>query len=153
MHHAISYTDLPTHLLLPAEIQNAIDRDQKAMEVQLGDKSNASFENAKAIYEQGGNSKTFAVLTIPGGLTVSVGKGDEVFGTNEAGLPIQGKVYEAASSSETTLKVQYLTGDSQASYSDCQVGGLVETNTVGCKYNTILRRHNRCVDRNSISHR
>jgi len=114
------------------EDHNAIDRDQKAMEVQLGDKSNASFENAKAIYEQGGNSKTFAVLTIPGGLTVSVGKGDEVFGTNEAGLPIQGKVYEAASSSETTLKVQYLTGDSQASYSDCQVGGLVETNTVGC---------------------
>ena len=113
--------------------QNAIDRDQKAMEDQLNLLTQAGFDKGKKIYEQGGNSKSFAVLTLSVALGVDAKNGTVVTGASTNGTVVSGKVYEDYVASSKILKVQYPTSDDQKTYSQCQVGGLVTTNTVGCE--------------------
>jgi hypothetical protein len=102
------------------------------METQLGTESDAAFDLAKAIYEQGGNSKSYAEITVPA-LTTKVNKGDALSGVTSAGLPVTGTAYDEADVGATLLQFQYDTTSDQASYVNCQVGGLVEKNLVGCK--------------------
>jgi hypothetical protein len=103
------------------------------MEDQLAEETVDAFGRAYRIYEQGGNSKSYAVLTTSA-LPLEASEGDVVSGMDTTGLQIEGMVYEKAAAGATLLKVQYKTSESQADYSRCQVGGLVEPNTVGCKY-------------------
>ena len=108
---------------------NAIDLDQQAMEVELAEPAN--FELATRIYEQGGNSKSYAEFTLPA-LVYDIPKGAEISGTSARGWTVLGKAYKDASRGDTVLKVQYITSDVQRTYVMCRVGGLVETTEVGC---------------------
>mmetsp|Transcript_17593 Transcript_17593/g.31030 ORF Transcript_17593/g.31030 Transcript_17593/m.31030 type:complete len:551 (-) Transcript_17593:84-1736(-) len=110
----------------------AIDLDQKAMEAQISLKTPESFENARRIYNEGGNSKSYAMLTLTVPLKTAIKKGDLIVGKNQEGNEVAGKAYANYDMSTSTIKVQYMTTDLQDSYVQCQVGALVETNTKGC---------------------
>jgi len=110
----------------------AIDLDQKAIEDQLLLKTPEAFANAKKIYNNGGNSKSYAIVTVEAGLSDNVSKGDQILGKNAEGGEVSGKAYAAASAGDKTIMVQYTTSDKQASYVECQVGSLMEPNMKGC---------------------
>jgi hypothetical protein len=116
---------------------NAIDLDQAAMEAELARKTAAGFTSAKAIYEQGGNSKSYATFTVPGtdtagSQTPAFTTSHEVTGTSSMG-PAYGTVKSAAAAGATSLKVTYRTTTVQASYNGhCQVGALTSPTTKGC---------------------
>jgi hypothetical protein len=111
---------------------NAIDLDQDALATQLSLKTAAGFTAAKAIYTQGGNSKSYAEFTVPA-LTVAFTAGEAVIGRSATGSTVYGSVKSAAAVGDTTLQVTYDTTLVQATYNGlCQVGGLVTTTTKGC---------------------
>mmetsp|Transcript_21404 Transcript_21404/g.33590 ORF Transcript_21404/g.33590 Transcript_21404/m.33590 type:complete len:541 (+) Transcript_21404:54-1676(+) len=112
----------------------AIDRDQRALEIELARKTNESWQNAQQIYLQGGNSKSYALITLSEPLRSDVPKGTKVFGTNAAGNEVAGKMYSTTTSGSVTVKIQYATTDLQDSYVQCQVGALVgdDVNLSGC---------------------
>jgi hypothetical protein len=98
---------------------NAIDLDQKALEEFLA-ATTTMYAEAKDVYEQGGNSKTYAEFTVPA-LTKKLNKGDEIQGQ---GSGIKGKMYSDAAQGATTIKVAYPTSDKQATYVGCKGGAL-----------------------------
>lgn len=103
------------------------------MEVQLAELTSSGFANAKRIYQEGGHSKTYAVLNLGSALTSAVSKGEEVTGgVDTTGQPVVGKAFADTSVGSNTLQVQYSTSTVQATWSDCIVGGLQETITDGC---------------------
>ena len=112
----------------------AIDRDQRAIETQLARKTNEAWDNAQQIYSNGGNSKSYALITLTEPLRSDVAKGTTVTGTNDAGNEVAGKMYSATSSGAVNVKVQYATSDIQDSYVECQVGALIgeDINLSGC---------------------
>eukprot|EP00985_Skeletonema_marinoi_P027441 scaffold22504_cov125-Skeletonema_marinoi.AAC.1 len=112
----------------------AIDRDQRAIEVELARKTNESWENAQQIYLQGGNSKSYALITLSEPLRSNVVKGTSVTGKNDAGNEVAGKMYSTTEAGAVNVKVQYATTDVQDSYVQCQVGALVgeDINLSGC---------------------
>lgn len=110
----------------------AIDLDQAAIESQLLLKTPESFENARRIYNEGGNSKSYAEVTLTTPLGTSISQGDSIMGKNTDGNEVSGKAYEDYVEGTVKIKVQYTTSDLQSSYMECQVGGLVETNLKGC---------------------
>jgi hypothetical protein len=110
----------------------AIDRDQAAIEVELAKKTNQSFEAARQIYNQGGNSKSYATVTLSSPLSSQVPRFDTISGKNEDGLEVIGKALFSFQPGDSEVRIQYATTDVQASYVDCQVGGLADTNTKGC---------------------
>ena len=111
-----------------------MDLDQKAMENQLDTFNSAGFLNALNIYSSGGHSKSYAVLQLSAALTQDVPAETPITGTSEDSSVITGEAYEDAKTGATTLKFRYSVSSSQASYTECHVGGLTETKTVGCKY-------------------
>jgi hypothetical protein len=121
-----------TSLIFAQYVQNAMDLDQQAMQVQLGFKTTASFQNAKKIYQEGGNSMTFAVLTLSAPLASPITKGTVITGQNAASQTVTGTALEDALATATTLKMLYDVGLTQATHSTCKVGGLVTTMTTGC---------------------
>merc|ERR1719203_760339 len=110
----------------------AIDLDQAAIEKELAVATDDSFSNARQIYNNGGNSKSYAALTLTEGLTSDIKKNQAIIGKNADGNEISGKAYQDYDSGAQNLKVLYETTDIQASYVQCQVGALKETNTQGC---------------------
>eukprot|EP00581_Thalassiosira_minuscula_P007471 CAMPEP_0183710558 /NCGR_PEP_ID=MMETSP0737-20130205/6262_1 /TAXON_ID=385413 /ORGANISM="Thalassiosira miniscula, Strain CCMP1093" /LENGTH=547 /DNA_ID=CAMNT_0025938857 /DNA_START=120 /DNA_END=1763 /DNA_ORIENTATION=+ len=110
----------------------AIDLDQKVIEEQLNLKTPESFENARKIYNHGGYSKSYASITLDTGLEGAIEKGDQILGKSADGTEVSGKAYTDYPKGSETIKVQYSTTDLQASYVECQVGALLETNTKGC---------------------
>lgn len=117
-------------------LQNAIDLDQLAMEAQLsGGDTDAFFTAAKKIYEEGGNSKSYAVLKLTNVPMVRPREGDEVIGKNSAGVETKGKVLKDLPINLTSLQVQYQISEIQESWSSCRVGGLPTDDTwlSGCK--------------------
>eukprot|EP00984_Skeletonema_dohrnii_P025033 scaffold14176_cov72-Skeletonema_dohrnii-CCMP3373.AAC.1 len=76
----------------------AIDRDQRAIEVELARKTNESWENAKQIYLQGGNSKSYALIILSEPLRSNVVKGTTITGKNADGNEVAGKMYDTTSS-------------------------------------------------------
>ena len=109
------------------------------METQIAKKTQSAFDLAKKIYEEGGHSKSYAILTLDTPPTSTITKRTEFIGQNAAGQDVRAKVY--AETTDGTLKLQYLTTSVQASYVDCQVGALAatgEANTNGCKYTFVV---------------
>lgn len=114
---------------------NAIDLDQAALETELGRGTDSGFAAAKRIYEEGGNSKSYATLTFTGAKPSSLTDKQEWTGEDAAGNDVIGKVYKASSTTDNQIKLQYKTTDVQDTWVGCRVGGLVDTYTAGC-FNT-----------------
>lgn len=114
----------------------AIDLDQAAIETQLALATDESFAAAKAIYQEGGYSKSYAQVKLTAPLTSNVSKGTAITGKNDDGTTINGKAYEDLTAGQSEIKIQYFTGDLLATYVDCQVGALVDPNTNGCFTNS-----------------
>lgn len=100
------------------------------MEVQNGLFTSTGFSNGRKVYTSGGNSESFAVLTLTGSLTAAIPVGTVVAGLNSAGGAVTGVTYEDALSGTSTLKFRYNVGPDIL---PCAVGGLTVTNTTGCK--------------------
>jgi len=111
---------------------NAIDLDQLEIEDQLAIGSEVSFEKARRVYEDGGHSKSVAVVKLASPLTRGLGKSTLVTAKNEGGTTIYGKLLDNYPNGVSTIEVQYRTTDSQKAYVGCQVGGLSKPNLVGC---------------------
>ena len=110
---------------------NALDLDQKALEVELYN-TPADFPNAGRIYREGGHSKSYSQFTVSA-LPAAISKGTAISGTTDDGTVVLGKAYSSASAGDTVLKVQYLVSDDQATWVLCRVGGLTEASyTDGC---------------------
>ena len=133
-HHMLIYILLHSTLFFQVTDHCAIDRDQGAIEVELARKTNESWQNAQQIYLQGGNSKSYALITLSEPLRSDVPKGTTVTGKNAAGNEVSGKMYDTTASGAVNVKIQYATTDVQDSYVQCQVGALVgeDINLSGC---------------------
>jgi hypothetical protein len=105
---------------------NAIDLDQAAIEIALGE-ATIDYDLVKNIYENGGNSKTYAEFTVPA-VPTALSKSDPVVGLTSG---VQGKMYSSypVSTTATTIRVAYLTSDVQATYVKCKVGALQDAPT------------------------
>ena len=96
-------------------------------QLELGD-----FDHAFSIYTTGGNSKSYAQLTVPV-MGFALNKGAIVTGVGLNGTVVTGRVKEAASVGATTLLVTYHREARRASHaSGCFVGGLAIPTTAGC---------------------
>ena len=104
------------------------------MEGQLDTFNAAGFMVAQQIYSSGGHSKSFAELTLASPLSDAIPSGTIITGTDAEGRTVTGEAHEDAAAASTTLKFRYAVSSSQATYSNCHVGGLIETNTDGCMY-------------------
>ena len=115
-------------------MQNAIDLDQAAIEVQLGLKTTAGFAAAKKIYEEGAYSKSYASVMLTMALPAEVTKGTLIDGVAADGSHVEGKALATTAMGSMTIDIQYITNNNQAIYVDCQVGGLPAglANTNGC---------------------
>lgn len=90
--------------------------------------------SARAIYERGAHSRSYAVLSITSG-DPTESDGTLFSGVDAAGVEVTGMVYESAKTPVGELWLQYSTSDRQDSYVRCQVGSLAITggaNTDGC---------------------
>lgn len=107
-------------------IQNAIDQDQAAIEEQLARRSGSGYSNAQAVYEEGGFSKSYAVLGLTNALTVNITDGTKVTGVTagDSGDDVTGTIYGDHSAGDQELKVVYDTSNVQERYVRCQVGAL-----------------------------
>lgn len=117
---------------------NALDLDQKVIEEQVGMKTQTGFDLAKAVYEKGGHSKSYAKLTLDDAAAdVSLPDGTVFEGKDTMDLDVNGKVYKSSTFGAGQLWLQYSTTDVQSKYVGCRVGGgsLVSTGdavTDGC---------------------
>jgi len=98
-----------------------VDLDQKALEDAVGEDTEEGMAKAKRIYEEGGHSKSHAVLTLSTGLTMAVNKSDGISdGTTMA------KSYSGYAVGDTEIKALY------KELGACNVGGLDMTKLDGC---------------------
>jgi len=114
---------------------NAIDLDQAALEVQIAKKTQSAFDIAKAIYEQGAHSKSYAILTFDNTVSDSFTDGTEFVGTSATNQDVRAKVYKSSGAAPGTIQLQYLTTSVQETYVECQVGALSlsgDANIKGC---------------------
>jgi len=114
---------------------NAIDLDQAAMERQLAMGTDQSYAVAKAIYQEGGHSKSYASITLTAPLSSGVSKSAPMVGFTDSGTEVRGKAYSAYDAGATEVRFQYAVSDVQESYVNCQVGALSmagEENIEGC---------------------
>mmetsp|Transcript_12624 Transcript_12624/g.27266 ORF Transcript_12624/g.27266 Transcript_12624/m.27266 type:complete len:523 (-) Transcript_12624:90-1658(-) len=110
----------------------ALDLDQAAMQAQLSLMTPDSFQQAQQIYNKGGHSKSYALITLTVGLASDIKKGEQILGKNAAGTQVNGKAAADYESGLQQIKVYYATTDVQESYMTCRVGALVDTMTDGC---------------------
>lgn len=110
----------------------AIDLDQAAMGAELARETSDSFDAARAIYNNGGSSKPYAVVTLEQPLALRMSKGTPVVGMNSAGGEVLGRLYNDAIDGDSSIRIQYDTSDVQESYVGCRVGSLVEQDLGGC---------------------
>jgi len=116
---------------------NAIDLDQKFMEIELAKGTTTGNANARAIYEDGGNSKSFAEITLASNLSSPLTKGTSVEGIGLDGGQVRGKLLKNAASGQDIVKIQYDTSSNQDTWVRCRVGALVDgIETDGCLKNT-----------------
>jgi len=115
---------------------NALDRDQLHMQAALseGGGTTSGFDKARLIYEQGGNSKSYAEIKLTGGLSDAIEKGDEIIGTGINGDEVRGTAYTNYAKDSRTIKVVYKISDMQEKWVMCRVGALQEEGRVtsGC---------------------
>jgi len=105
---------------------NALDLDQKFMELELAKKTDTGLINAKAIYEKGGNSKSYAELELTELITVEIAEDLPVEGIAIDDNVVTGTVYKTAGTNQKIVKVQYDTSQNQDVYVRCRVGALDE---------------------------
>jgi hypothetical protein len=124
-----------SHLPDPTFHQNAIDQDERTMELTLAALTDDAFALAQRIYSNGGNSGSYAKLTLTAPITTTPlpKAGDLVAGVNSAGAAVSGKVLEAYIAGSTSISVAYDVSEVQVTHSSCRVGGLNVTLTTGCK--------------------
>jgi hypothetical protein len=105
---------------------NAVDLDQAVMESHLSD---GDFVKATAVYQNGGNSKSYAGLTVPT-TAKNIKKGAAMTATTKSGVVITGKAYDNYDAGVTSIRFQYSTsntqwnGDGTPGHNDCRVGGM-----------------------------
>merc|ERR1712106_426415 len=102
------------------------------METALGTSTEEDYLIATDIYSMGGNSKSYAAISIT--LTADVAKGTEIKGKAMDGNSVMGKAYSDYASGATMIKVQYPTSAVQDGHLKCKVGGLIPADqvTTGC---------------------
>merc|ERR1712032_1066996 len=112
----------------------AIDLDMDIILQTLGTEFNDAFDIVAGIYSQGGNSKSYAKLTLNQPVTQVIEKGTNVQGGNGNNEVVLGKVLEKVNIVDSVLKFQYETSDNQKNYVKCRVGALPVENqdTRGC---------------------
>jgi len=117
--------------------QNAFDRDEKYMEKEMAKKTVTGFANARAIYEEGGNSMSYAFITLGSDLESEVLAGTVVVGSSIYGGKSRGTVYENAAGGQRTVLMQYDTSQYQDTWVMCRVGALTDgVETSGCLQDT-----------------
>jgi len=106
-----------------------MDNDQSKFEVPLNTETDAGYAAAKAIYENGGHSKSIVTVTLDSPLTSTIAKKTKFSGSSYTGDLFVGEAYEEAESGSTELKLKYAPGT-------CQVGALAEVDrkSDGCLY-------------------
>jgi hypothetical protein len=97
------------------------------METQLGVGTEEGFQLAKDIYEQGGHSKSHAVITLKTDLAADLSKGTKITGFDTEGNTIEARAYSSASAGTNVIKIKYATTNIQATHVGCFVGALVDT--------------------------
>ena len=107
-----------------------IDLDQKAIQDLL---SGGDFVGAKAVYNSGGHSKSFASVTTQP-LTAFIAKGSKLEGVDRGGEKLNGVALEDHAAGAVVVKFQYDNGASNT----CDVGGLPVGNqgVLGCLVDT-----------------
>jgi hypothetical protein len=103
---------------------NAMDLDQAALEIALG-RTIISYTEVKNIYEQGGNSGSYAEFSVPA-LTSALKTGSPVVGMTSG---VEGKVFMDSLVGETTIRVAYRVSSEQATYVNCKEGMLFDPPT------------------------
>ena len=110
----------------------AIDLDQAALEEAIAAKDDAAFAAAQKIYEMGGHSKSYATVTLSTPLAAEIPQYEPITGVSSSGSAVVGKAYDVTPAGATELVVLYATGDDQATYMNCKVGGLASPVFDGC---------------------
>uniref|UniRef100_A0A7S3SJE4 Uncharacterized protein n=1 Tax=Emiliania huxleyi TaxID=2903 RepID=A0A7S3SJE4_EMIHU len=107
----------------------AIDLDQAALEAALGH-APANYASARDVYTLGGNSMSFAQLTVAP-LSEGISKGAQMSGVGQSGGTVNGRALDDYAAGATEVAFQYLTSDFSTSkyddpsaHSKCRVGGL-----------------------------
>ena len=77
------------------------------MESAIGAKTDAGFADGKAIYEEGGNSKSVATLTLSEPLTTAISKSAVVSGVSIGGGIVAATAYAEYPVGSTTIDVKY----------------------------------------------
>jgi len=90
-----------------------VDQDQNAMEVGLALKDAQGFEDAKMIYENGGNSKVIATVTLSGMVDGTIPKGTTFSGSGQDGLVLTAGATGTVNDGSTTIMVTYAGGTCQ----------------------------------------
>ena len=105
------------------------------MEDELERESDDGFSNARAIYKQGGYSKSYAVITLDRSPDTYILKNRIFEGVDSRGRPVTGRSYQTQQ--RTNLQLRYESEDGlEGVYPDCNVGALVrvgEETTDRCK--------------------
>mmetsp|Transcript_14676 Transcript_14676/g.19154 ORF Transcript_14676/g.19154 Transcript_14676/m.19154 type:complete len:518 (+) Transcript_14676:112-1665(+) len=102
----------------------AISMDQTEIQALVAFDSEASFDQAERIYREGGNSRSFAELTLSAALTQSIQKGDPITGTALDGTVVAGIAYADYSQGDLTIGLRYPTGQAYLTHVSCRVGAL-----------------------------
>jgi len=106
-----------------------IDRDQAAMETQLG-VGLPGFPGAQDIYSQGSFSKSIGVFTLTDGSPISIEAKTKVSGLTDSGAVVVGTATSAINENGPILSLQYSTTDEAGT--TCNVGGNPEPVFDGC---------------------
>ena len=105
----------------------AIDLDQAALEAALGH-APANYTSARDVYTLGGNSMSFAQLTVAP-LSEGISKGAQMSWVGQSGGTVNGRALDDYAAGATEVAFQYLTSDFSTSkyddpsaHSKCRVG-------------------------------
>jgi len=98
--------------------------DQVVIADFVGFSSEPAFQTARDVYEQGGNSKSYAELTLSVPLDQIVKKGAGMVYSKDDGTLIYGKAYADYAQGVSKIGFKYGTGESYHQYVNCKIGGL-----------------------------
>jgi len=98
--------------------------DQSMIAVFVGLNNEPAFQAARDVYEHGGNSQSYAEITLVNPLPQSVVKGTEMTFDKDDGTTLYGTAYESYDANVLTIGFLYGTGESYDQHVNCKVGGL-----------------------------
>ena len=110
----------------------AIDKDLYVIQEQLAYQTEEGLEAARLVYTEGGNSKSYAEVTLTSATTADIAEGDAISGVDDAGSAVSGTAYADYPAGTTTLWVLYDVPEIQADNVKCKVGALPEPILDGC---------------------